>query len=320
MLLEAPNSQFAAFRIPGLVATEQGTLLGYYECRRDPSDWASTDIKIIRSTDRGETWQTVSVLPGNGSTLHNPVMIVEGNVIHLLHGQDYAVLFHAVSMDDGLSFSVPEPMFSAADSKDRAFCVVAVGPGHGIVHRGRLLVSAWFARNEGDPKEHHPSWIRILYSEDHGRTWHLGEILGEDLLKNPSECAMAVTAEGQVFLSIRNENPCLLRACAVSETGIDRWEKLHFCETLPDPICMGSMQSCGDKLLHINCASQSNRQNLTIKSSRDGFKTIKSLHVDGSAGYSDLAVLGREVCVLYERDTFGTGELHFRRLSLEKLV
>ena len=29
MLLEAPNTEFSAFRIPGLIATKQGALLGY---------------------------------------------------------------------------------------------------------------------------------------------------------------------------------------------------------------------------------------------------------------------------------------------------
>lgn len=320
MLLEAPNTEFSAFRIPGLIATEQGTLLGYYECRRDPSDWASTDLKIIRSMDRGDTWETVTQLPGNGHTLHNPVMIVEGSTIHLLYGRDYQTLYHAESVDDGHSFTDAVPILNAQEPTDRPFYVVAIGPGHGIAHKGRLLVPAWFARNEEDPKEHHPSWVRTLFSEDHGRTWQLGEILGEDLLQNPSECAMAVTAEDQVFLSIRNENPCRIRACAVSETGIGQWEDLRFHENLPDPICMGSMQSAGNKLLHINCASQTDRRELTVKISSDGFASFDAIRVDGPAGYSDLAVLGQAVCVLYERDTFGTGELHFRRFSLENLV
>ena len=51
MLIEKNNTEYAVCRIPGLVRTESGTLLCYYECRSDLSDWARIDIKIRRSTD-----------------------------------------------------------------------------------------------------------------------------------------------------------------------------------------------------------------------------------------------------------------------------
>ena len=50
MLIEKINTEYREYRIPGLILTEKGTLIGYYECRDSTSDWARIDLKIIRST------------------------------------------------------------------------------------------------------------------------------------------------------------------------------------------------------------------------------------------------------------------------------
>lgn len=70
MLIEKVNNgSYSQCRIPGIVMTENGSLLAYYECRKSNSDWAEIDIKIIRSTDGGESWQTVTVIE-NGRIYH----------------------------------------------------------------------------------------------------------------------------------------------------------------------------------------------------------------------------------------------------------
>ena len=64
MLIEkAYGPVYSQCRIPGMVITEKGTILCYYECRRTHSEWADIDIKVIRSTDDGENWETVTVIP-----------------------------------------------------------------------------------------------------------------------------------------------------------------------------------------------------------------------------------------------------------------
>ena len=107
MLIEKINTEYREYRIPGLILTEKGTLIGYYECRDSTSDWARIDLKIIRSTDRGESWETVMIIPGEGHTMNNPVMIVDGEKIHFLYCRDYRELYYRRSTDDGKSFSEP---------------------------------------------------------------------------------------------------------------------------------------------------------------------------------------------------------------------
>lgn len=312
MLIEPVNhGGYSQCRIPGLVVTEAGTLLGCYECRRSNSDWADIDIKVIRSTDEGEVWQTVTVIAGAGNTLNNPVMFVRGNEIHFLFLKNYRTLFHCVSTDDGRSFSAPQ---EKPVNCGFFYNAVAVGPGHGIVHDGRMIVPIWFAQNTKNEKSHHPSVISTLYSDD-GETWCLGEIIGEGVLVNPSECALAVTAAGEVLISVRNENDCRQRAFALSESGIGGWRDLHFDPQMPDPVCMGSMCHANGKIYHINCESSTARENLTVKISGDCFAHFDRIPVDTPAGYADLAVRGDTLFVLYERDC-NHGGLHFQRIRL----
>lgn len=312
MLIEKVNGEnYSQCRIPGIVITEKGTLLAYYECRRTNSDWADIDIKIIRSTDEGDTWQTVTVIHGDGNTLNNPVMFVKGEELHFLFLKNYKQLFHCISKDDGKTFSNPSPKNIDCEI---FYNVVAVGPGHGIVHDGKMIVPVWFAQNRENAKAHRPSVIATLYSTD-GENWHTGEIIGEEVLINPSECALAVTADNKVLISIRNENSCHQRAFALSDDGIGNWKDIHFDLQMPDPVCMGSMCHESGKVYHINCESNTARENLTVKISDDCFKSFEHVFVDTPAGYSDIAVKNEVLYILYERDC-DNGGLYFKKINL----
>ena len=312
MLIEKAQGEiYAQCRIPGIVATEKGTLLAYYECRKAVSDWAEIDIKIIRSTDDGETWETAYVIYGNGETLNNPVMFVKGEEIHFLFLKNYKDLFHCISTDDGKSFSEPQEKKVEYGIFHNA---VAIGPCHGIVHNGKMIVPVWFAQNEENPEEHRPSVIATLYSTD-GEKWILGDFIGKEVLSNPSECALAVTADNKIIISIRNENECHQRAFALSDNGYSNWSELTFNPHMPDPICMGSMCHDSKKIYHINCNSDTARENLTVKISEDCFETIESVFVDTVAGYSDIAVKNNNLFIIYERDSTNGG-LYFKKIEL----
>lgn len=312
MLIEKVNGEtYSQCRIPGIVITEKNTLLAYYECRRTNSDWADIDIKIIRSTDEGDTWQTVNVIEGNGNTLNNPVMFVKGEELHFLFFKNYKQLFHCISTDDGKTFSKHQ---EKSIDCDFFYNVVAVGPGHGIVHDGKMIVPAWFAQNKENAMAHKPSIIATLYSTN-GEKWQMGDIIGKDVLINPSECALAVTAENKVLISIRNENDCYQRAFALSDDGFSNWGEVYFNPQIPDPICMGSMCHENGKIYHINCDSSTAREHLTVKISEDCFKNFESIFVDTPAGYADIAVKNGALYIFYERDC-NNGGLYFKKITL----
>lgn len=315
MIIEKLNGNYAVCRIPCLVVTDEGTLLACYECRSSQSDWAQIDVKIIRSVNKGESWDTVEILSGDGHTLNNPMLTVDGGAIHLLYCRDYKELYYKRSTDDGKSFGAERKISEVFEENDRFYNVAAIGPGHGIVHNGNILLPAWFAYNHEDEKAHHPSYIRTIRSSDGGDTWQLGEVIGEGKLVDPSECALAVS-NGKVIISIRNENAYRRRAFAVSDSGYDNWSEPAFLDNMPDPICMGSMFHTDGEVYHINCTNTIAREDLTVKVSRDLFESFDVIPVDKLGGYSDIAVKDGELFVLYERDIWVSGELCFKRIKL----
>ena len=316
MIVEKAFADYTDFRIPGIVITENGALLRYCECRRSPDDWADIDIKIDRSADMGKNWDTVLLLKSSGNTLNNPVMFVDGEQLVFLYCKNYKEIWKCVSTDDGKSFGEIERV-SFESEADFFYNVVAVGPGHGIVHNGRLIVPIWFAYNREKEKSHHPSFISTFYSDDRGESWKVGEIIFQDKLRNPSECALAVTAENEILISIRHEGEIRTRGLAKSQDGISAWKGLHFEENLTDPICMGSMTHRNGRIYHTNCDSSRDRKNLTVKISDDCFKSYKSIYVSDIGGYSDIAIWEDKLFILYEK-TAQPFELFFEEINIPK--
>lgn len=322
MVVEKAIADYTDFRIPGLVVTESGTLLRYCECRRSQSDLADIDIKVSRSADNGKTWKTVLLIESGGNTLNNPVMFVNGKKLVFLYCKSYKEIWKCVSVDDGQTFGKVDRV-NFESSVDFFYNVVAVGPGHGIVHNERLLVPIWFAYNKQNETAHRPSFISTLYSDDGGETFCVGEIIFKDLLKNPSECAFAITAENEVLISIRHECEIRTRALAKSRDGISEWRELRFEKNLSDPICMGSMTHRDGRIYHSNCDSATERKNLTVKISDDCFKTIHNIYVSDFGGYSDIAVWEDKLFIFYEKTILTENkikpfELYFEAITIPK--
>ena len=300
MVVEKAYGAYTDFRIPGIIASEKGTLLRYCECRKSQGDWSEIDIKASRSADGGKTWSEVLLIEGEGNTMNNPVMFALRERLVLLYCKNYREVYSRVSLDDGKSFSEGKRVCFDTDAHF-PYTVVAVGPGHGICHGGRLIVPVWFAYDKENPKAHRPSFVSTLYSDDLGESWHLGELIYPGELDNPSESALAITKEGEVLISIRHDGESKMRALAKSADGISAWHSLRFEENLTDPACMGSMTHSGGYIYHVNCNSPDERKNLTVKISSDGFASCKEIKVSEAGGYSDIALLGNRLFVLYEK-------------------
>lgn len=314
MRIEKAKTEYASYRIPGMVMTGSGALVAYYECRRDYSDWAQIDVKVIRSADGGKSWRTVLLIDGNGDTLNNPLMIADGDTLHFLYCRNYRDIFYRKSVDGGVTFSPPRDISAAADPLP-FFNVVAVGPGHGIVKDGALIAPMWVGTNRDDPKMHHPSYVTTLYSQDDGESWRVGEPVFPDEIADANESALALTANGEALISIRHRGQDRVRAFAKSADGKGGWYGLRFARDIPDPKCQGSMFHTDGRIYHLNCADGSARVDLTLRVSGDCFETFDSVLVDEAGGYSDLAVKDGRAYILYEKDT-REGGLYFKEVNI----
>ena len=312
MFIEKTDKINGYYRIPSIVALKNGHLIACYECRKPTAtDWGHIDIKIIKSTDGGNNWRTVKIIT-SGETMNNPVLTVCDEVLIFTYCKNYHDIYSMKSFDGGETFTEEKKI----DVSNIDYTVIAVGPGHGIFHNGTIIMPIWFVNNIEDKLAHRPSKIATIYSTDGGDTWSVGEVIGEDLLVNPSECALAVTPDNKIIISIRNESDRKERAFAYSKNGYSNWVNLSYNSNFIDPICQGSMAYDNRYIYHINCCSQNARQNLTINVIDSNQNIIREILIDELAGYADIAIYNNELFILYEQTL---PDWNFVGLNLEKI-
>lgn len=333
-LFEAGDAGRKLYRIPGIVVTHRGTILAYAEGRRNTgSDWDTIDIVLRRSTDGGATFSAaraigqvagaierspVAIERKQGKptdvTYNNPVAIADrGGAVHFLFCVEYMRVFYMRSDDDGQTFSTPVEITAALDSFRPAYNwrAVATGPGHGIqLKNGRLLVPIWLGLGTKG-NGHGPASSSTIYSDDHGSTWHRGEIAVPDTadFPSPNETNAVQLADGRVMLNVRTAGKNY-RTIVVSPDGATRWSHPRLQQDLPDPICFASLERLStrksggrNRLLFSNPDNltrqdgkdqpSKDRKNLTVRVSYDEGATwsVKKVLEPGIAGYSDLAVM-----------------------------
>ena len=153
----------ASFRIPGLVTSNKGTLLGVYDVRYNSSvDLQEyVDVGLSRSTDGGKTWEKMRLplsfgeydgLPAAQNGVGDPSILVDTqtNTIWVVaawtHGMgnqrawwsshpgmdlyQTAQLVMAKSTDDGKTWS--KPINITEQVKDPSWYFLLQGPGRGI--------------------------------------------------------------------------------------------------------------------------------------------------------------------------------------------
>lgn len=347
-LFEAQKgSKYQSIRIPCVLALPDNTVIAVVAGRSSVSDWAKIDMLMRRSTDGGKTWGALQVLvDGRGDVADNPVLIWDKNTkeVHFLHQINYERVYHMVSRDGGRTFSKGvniTPQLEAFEKKFK-WNVIAPGPGHGIqLKNGRLVVPIWLAAgkvqtkgpNAGRARTHAPSVASVIYSDDHGKTWHCGDIV-PPTVHNMNETVAVEADDGGVILVIRNAAPGLYRmTMSHSVDGATNWSEPRIHDDLYTPICFGSVLRISGKpdrsrILFCNPDSRLSpkpnvsgngraRENLTIRLSYDEGKTwpvAKAIEPEYSS-YSDLARLadGTILC-LYEH---GNKYVSLARFNLE---
>jgi sialidase-1 len=328
-LFQGDEGGYKLYRIPGVVVTRKGTILVYCEARRHSGgDWDTIDILMRRSTDGGKAFsppQSIAHVTGpiarnpvaierkqgqpTDVTYNNPVAIADGaSAVHFLFCLEYMRVFYMRSRDDAKTFSAPVEITSAFDAfrPDFAWRVVATGPGHGIqLASGRLLVPVWLALGTTG-NGHGPSVNATIYSDDHGATWHRGDLAiaaDSPQFPSPNETAAVQLAAGGVMLNIRTPSPQNRRAIVTGKDGATGWSQPRFQGDLPDPICFASLVRFKKLLLFSNPdnltrvdgrdIASKDRKNLTVRISYDEGASwpVKKTLEPGPSAYSDLAVL-----------------------------
>lgn len=332
----AKNLKYAQYRIPGMVVTKKGTLLLYNEARTTSGDWAKMDIILKRSTDNGKTFSDPVVLVESSDThktVNNPVMVVgNDNAIHFFYCEDYSInggrVMHAVSRDDGLTFSEPVDITQHTFLDKRN--VFALGPGHGACNKDGVLIVPFWSVLKSAGKEvdsHFPSVVGVLYSTDNGTTFKVSNLLDDTFATpSPNETSCVSLADGSFYLNIRLN--CNYRAGAYFDVKNGLTDFTPY-PNLYDTICYGSVDKITfnnrEVILFTNCDNRpdeyknapvplgtyvwTERKFVTLKASFDNGKTFSTVQVidPDKGGYSEIAVDDdKKLVYIYYEEDFGS--------------
>lgn len=326
---------YFAYRIPSFIVAPSGDLLVFCEARKtNLSDDGDIDLLLKRSTDGGKTWLPQELIYEEGGEARikygNPTAVIdeEKGVIWLAANRDYLtergaraggslVLFR--SDDSGKNWSKPVDITASIKKSDWGH--YAFGPGIGVQirhgeNKARLLFPANFRKSFN---KRQPSYSHVIFSDDHGKTWKLGGVLGD----YTNECQLAeIVEKGKPGLLINMRNhwgrggfpkKSGSRLVARSFDGGQSWDAEAMDRALPEPPCQASFYRYSfdtkaepSRLLFANPIGPG-RSNLRVRLSLDEGRTWPhgKLIAIGSTAYSCIARLpDNQVGIIYERSNY----------------
>jgi hypothetical protein len=294
---QGENGIFAYF-VYGLTVTQKGTVLAFAEARiSNGKDDGAHHIVMWRSTD---SKSTILVASKDGQCWANPTVVEDRktNEIFLFYALNEknasSRVFYISSKDDGVSWS-PAVEISHLFANDWTFHLP--GPGHGIqIKNKRLIVPVWHRQSIAVPARERNYGVNCIYSDDHGKTWKVGENTPVGEL---NESQIVEQKNGDVLLIGRTitASDGVSQAAVISKNGGRTWSSpINYVDGLTGRACdIGLIRYSfkPDILLVSQPADRSKRKDLTIRMSSDGGKTwpISKLLEEGGATYSDLAML-----------------------------
>lgn len=344
-----------AYRIPGLVTTNKGTLLAVYDVRYNNSKdlQEHIDIGLSRSTDGGRTWEKMrrpiafgeeGGLPMAQNGAGDPAILVDTETGDAwiasiwTHGMgvgtawwstvpgispDYtAQLVMSRSQDDGRTWS--RPVSVTPQIKDSSWAFFFQGPGRGITTSDGTIV---FASQYTDFDAGRTPHAGIIYSKDHGKTWQR-HVAAKD---STTEAQVAELSDGTLMLNMRDNRRGARSVATTTDLGRTWTEHPTSRKALREPVCMASLIAVKAEdnvlgrhiLLFSNPDTVRGRNHITIKASLDDGNTWKEvnqvlLDEDEGWGYSCLTMVDAEtVGILYESSV---AHMTFQTIPLKDIV
>lgn len=341
----------AAFRIPGLIQTKKGTLIGCFDARYDDEVdlCRDIDVAVVRSTDGGQTWTLPEVGmdsgPGKANGCGDPCILQDpkGRIWMQALACHFAPGARAINASgkgtDPAKTGQWEMVYSDNEGKTWSsilnvteqvkkdeWTLILAGPGNGIcTSKGVLIFPAQIWQNGADPV----CRSTFCFSKDGGKNWKMAN----GVPAKTSECQVVELEDGSIMINCRNEAYGGRRVVFVTRDMGETWEP-HESDrkALSEPTCQASLvaletEKYGRLLLFSNPKIHG-RSNMTIRASRDEGKTWNEgvlYDVRGCMGYSCIALTDPEhVGIIYEtchtNGETGYRGIGFIRLPLETIV
>lgn len=347
-LRQAGDDGVHTYRIPGLTTTTTGTLIGVYDVRRRsggdlPGD---IDVGMSRSTDGGRTWEPMQIIMDMGENptwmydgIGDPAVLVDRNTNTIWvaatwsHGnrswrgsgqgltpEETGQLMLVRSDDDGRTWS--HPINITRQVKNPDWCFILQGPGKGITMQDGTLVFA--AQYQDPPDRRRLPHSSIIYSRDHGKTWHVGSGSFDDT----TEAQVVEVSRGLLMLNCRYNRAGTRVVMTTRDMG-RTWQRHETSQrSLIEPgACMASLidvdhelgKDLGGWILFSNPDSGRARERIMIKGSPDGGLTWPRgnrllLDQERGRGYSCMTMIDSDtIGILYEGSQ---ADMTFQRIPL----
>jgi len=343
---------YASYRIPAIIKNKDGNLIAFSEGRVDHAgDYGNVDIVYKISKDQGRTWGKLNVAvdydkfqAGNAAPVldlldprypkgriflfYNTGNNHEGEV---RKGNGLREVWYIFSTDGAQSWSNPvnitlqthrplQPMLNANYTFKEDWRTYANTPGHAFQFvsgpkKGRIYIAA--NHSSGSAKSQGKDWVaHAFFSDDHGKTFQLSQ---DVLYPGTNESTAAQISDNEVYMSSRNQQYTpKQRIVSISSDGGESWDSSLPDANLPDPVNQGAVLSWKKGksfiLAHINASDETNRDNLTLKLSKDKgkswyFTKLIAKAPEGYKGaysaYSDLVLIrSKKIGIIFEKDDY----------------
>ena len=342
-----------AFRIPGLVTTNNGVLLGVYDVRYNNSAdlQEHIDIGLSRSLDGGRTWESMQLplsfgetggLPSAQNGVGDPSILVDTRTnavwivaawTHGIGGQraftssgqgmdmnHTAQLVMVKSEDEGKTWS--EYYNITEQVKKPEWYFLFQGPGRGItMDDGTLVFPIQYIDENQIPN------AGIMYSKDRGKNWNIHQYART----NTTESQVVEVEPGVLMLNMRDNRGGSRAVSTTADLGRTWTEHSSSRSALQEPVCMASLIGVKaednvigkDILLFSNPNTTKGRHHITIKASLDGGVSWLPEHQvlldeENGWGYSCLSMIDREtVGILYESSV---AHITFQAIPLKDII
>ena len=272
------------WRIPAILCLDDGTLLAVNDKRKYNHRDLPEDIDIVcrRSTDRGATWsEPQTIVQGTGykhgygdaalvQCANGDVLcfFVGGNGLWASSESDPIRSYLCRSTDRGLSWSAPQeltPLLWGAQSitpEGHFYSASFFASGNALrllrgPHKDRVMVAAAMCRTGEQKLDNY-----VLYSDDHGRSWHLSDIA----YSMGDEAKLIELSDGRVLISVRRSGA---RGFNLSADGGQTWGQRSSWPEMQTNACNGDILRLDDTTLLHSLPNSMQRENVSIFISND---------------------------------------------------
>lgn len=340
-----------SFRIPGMIQTADGALVGCFDARYNHEGdlCADIDVAVVRSEDGGQTWTTPTVAmdagPGVNNGCGDPCILqdktgriwLQSLVCHWSGGaslwtsktgfdEKSTGQWEMTYSDDGGKTWAKTFVNPTRQIKKHEWTTILAGPGNGITMKdGTIVFPAQIWERGASPQ----CMSTICYSKDGGKNW----VYGAGVPHSTSECQIVELEDGSIMINARNEARQGKRIVYVTKDLGKTWQPHSTnLSALQEPTCQASLVKVDTKaygtLLLFSNPKSGGRNTMTIRTSKDDGKTWNDGYLYDSRqcmGYSCIAMTDdKHVGIIYEtchnNGKSGNRGIGFIRIPLETVV